>query len=139
MDSEVKCSVKLKVPFYDLDPLNIVWHGNYLKYFDRARQELFDHAGIDLFNYYETAHYLFPVIRSSVKHLYPLRYSEEFICTAILREASVKIVLDFEIRLVENGKLAATGRGEQCALFAPTMEMELAIPKEIQDALWQLK
>lgn len=139
MEAEVKCSVKLKVPFHDLDPLNIVWHGNYLKYFDQARQELFAQAGIDLFKYYEEKQYLFPIIRSSVKHLYPLRYGEEFISTAILREAGVKIVLDFEIKLIENGRLAATGRGEQCALYAPKMEMELAIPEEIQEALWQLK
>ena len=32
--------VTLKVPFYDLDPMQIVWHGHYLKYFDIARSEL---------------------------------------------------------------------------------------------------
>lgn len=139
MEPEVKCSVKLKVPFHDLDPLNIVWHGHYLKYFDRARQEMFSKAGIDLFKYFEEKRYLFPVIRSSVKHLHPLRYGEEFFSTAVLREAGVKIVLDFEIKLCETGKLIATGRGEQCALYAPKMEMEYAIPKDIQEALWQLK
>ncbi len=139
MEPEVKCSVKLKVPFHDLDPLNIVWHGNYLKYFDQARQEMFSQAGIDVFKYYEEKQYLFPIIRSSVKHLHPMRYGDEFISTAILREASVKIVLDFEIKLVKNGNLAATGRGEQCALFAPNMKMEFAIPKDIQEALWSLK
>lgn len=29
--------IKIKVPFYDLDPMNIVWHGNYVKYMEEAR------------------------------------------------------------------------------------------------------
>jgi len=29
--------VKIKVPFYDLDPMQIVWHANYLNYFEIAR------------------------------------------------------------------------------------------------------
>ena len=28
------CEVTLTIPFHDLDPLHVVWHGNYYKYFD---------------------------------------------------------------------------------------------------------
>jgi acyl-CoA thioester hydrolase len=129
----------MKVPFYDLDPLNIVWHGNYLKYFDIARQELFSRSGLDLMAYCQEKQYIFPVIRSSVKHVHPLRYGDDFICTAVLREASVKIVLDFEVRLVEKDKLCATGRSEQCALYVPQMEMDFVIPQEVQEALWSIR
>ena len=43
--------IDMKVAFHDLDPLQIVWHGNYLKYFDVARFGLFAAAGIDLYQY----------------------------------------------------------------------------------------
>ena len=43
---------KRRVPFHDLDPLQIVWHGNYLKYFDIARFGLFKQAGLDLYQYF---------------------------------------------------------------------------------------
>lgn len=135
----MECEVKLKVPFHDLDPLNVVWHGNYLKYFDVARGELFSRSGIDLFEYSQKKHYVFPVIRSSIKHLHPLRYADEFICKATLKEAAVKIAMDFEIRLATDGRLSATGSGEQCALNTDDMEMELAIPQDIQDALWGIR
>ena len=46
--------VRMKVPFFDADPMQIVWHGNYLKYFDIARSELFDALGIDLFAFLES-------------------------------------------------------------------------------------
>ena len=33
--------LELKIPFYDLDPMNVVWHGNYIKYMEQARCDLF--------------------------------------------------------------------------------------------------
>ncbi len=45
--------VRINVPFFDLDPMQIVWHGNYLNYFEIARAALFDHYGVDLYSYYE--------------------------------------------------------------------------------------
>ncbi len=43
------CQVLLKALFHDLDPLNLVRDGNYLKYYDPARFSLFEKAGIDRF------------------------------------------------------------------------------------------
>ncbi|MEN8690185.1 MAG: hotdog domain-containing protein, partial [Desulfobacterales bacterium] len=71
---------KRRVPFHDLDPLQIVWHGNYLKYFDIARFGLFKQAGLDLYQYSLTRQLIFPVTRSSAKHIVPLRYDDEFVC-----------------------------------------------------------
>ena len=47
----------------------------------------------------------------------------------------MRIVVDFEIKLVSNGKLCATGRTEQVAVRLPEMEMAFQIPEEIQKAL----
>ena len=135
MAQMVSSSVKLRVPFYDIDLMHVVWNGNYQKYFEVARQALFKECGLDLCRYMQEKKYAFPVIRSKVKHIRPLRLDDEFICKATLREASVKIVIDFEIRLIANGQVCATGRSEQAALLMPEMEMVFKIPEEIQKAL----
>jgi acyl-CoA thioester hydrolase len=135
MAQSVSTSVKLKVPYYDVDLMQVVWNGHYLKYFEVARQALFRECGVDLHRYMQEKRYVFPVIRSMVKHIRPLRLDDEFICTAVLKEARIKIVLDFEIRLIANGKVCARGRSEQVALLVPEMEMAFKIPEEIQKAL----
>jgi acyl-CoA thioester hydrolase len=135
MVQSVSSSVKLKVPFYDVDLMQIVWNGNYLKYFEVARQALFRECGVDLHRFMEEKRYAFPVIRSTIKHISPLRLDDEFICKATLKEARVKIVLDFEIRLIADEHLCATGRSEQAALLVPEMELSFRIPEEIQRAL----
>lgn len=127
--------VTLKVPFYDLDPMQIVWHGNYLKYFDVARSGLFDHLGVDLFDVHEKDGYIFPIIRSAVKHVRPLRRGDEFVCRATVKEARTKIVIAFEIRLVKDGTLCAKGSTEQVAVRVPQMELAFSIPEPISRAL----
>jgi acyl-CoA thioester hydrolase len=126
--------VNLKVAFHDLDPLQIVWHGNYLKYFDIARFALFKSVGIDLYAYMLEKKYTFPVTRTSMKHIQPLRAFDEFVCKATCTEAEYKIALDFEIRKSDGGILCVRGNSEQLAVRFPEMEMEFLIPDDIRAA-----
>ena len=127
--------IRLSVPFHDLDPMDVVWHGNYLKYFDMARFALFREAGIDLYRYSRENSCLFPVIRTLTKHILPLKYEDAFICRAEVREAAIKIVIDFEIRRTEDGQVCARGRGEQVAVKLPEMETLYEIPADVRRAL----
>ncbi|HMK65114.1 MAG TPA: thioesterase family protein [Thermodesulfobacteriota bacterium] len=129
-------SVALQVPYYDVDVMEIVWNGNYFKYFERARQTFFLECGLDLRNYALEKNIIFPVIRSKIKHVRPLRMNDDFICTAFLKEARIKIILGFEIRLATSGLICAKGESEQVALQLPEMEMAFKIPEDIQDALY---
>ena len=127
--------VKLTVPFYDLDPLHMVWHGNYLKYFDVARTELFISSGLDLYDYFKKTNYLFPITKTSTKHIVSLGYRDEFACKATCVEAQYKIVIDFKIRLVRNNQICAKGRSEQVAVKYPEREIMFEIPQDIRQAL----
>lgn len=130
--SEVaKVSVRLKVPFHDLDPMGIVWHGNYLKYFEIARDALFERRGFDIYKYCVANDYVLPIIRITVKHVHPLRLADEFTCEAVLVEARNKLVVDYEIRLCEKDKLVAKARTEQAAVTVKDEKLELRIPEEI--------
>jgi acyl-CoA thioester hydrolase len=132
---KVSATVRMKVSFHDLDPFNVVWHGNYLKYFEVAREALFEKCGIDLPAYHRKTGIIFPVIRSTVKHIRPLTYQQEFLCTASVHEARRKIALDFEISLPADSAVCTRGSTEQVAVHAPTMRLELRIPKDIGQAL----
>ena len=137
MAQSISASITLKVPYYDVDLMQVVWHGNYLKYFDLARQALFREHGVDVRRYMEHTRYVFPIVRSAVKHIWPLKFEDEFTCAAVLREARVRIVLDFEIKLISSGRLCARGWTEQVAVLLPQMEIAFGIPEEIQKAFYE--
>jgi len=129
------CEIVRSVPFYDLDPIQVVWHGNYLNYFEDARVALFNENGIDLFDFYKKSRIIFPITKTSTKHIQPLRYKDEFICKATMVDARFKLVVDFEISLAADGKICTRGRTEQVAVKTPEMEILFAIPDEIRVAL----
>jgi acyl-CoA thioester hydrolase len=136
MSAEKKSfEVKISVPFFDLDPMQIVWHGNYLNYFEIARAALFEHNGVDLYSYYEREKIIFPIIRTSTKHIFPLRYHDEIIIKATLADVNIKLVVDFEIRKVADGSVCVRGRTEQVAVKAPEMETLFSVPQGIRTAL----
>ena len=125
----------LSVPFHDCDPMQVVWHGNYFKYFEIARDGLLYSKGVDLQSFYEKAGIVFPIIKSSIKHVFSLRHRDEFICKASLLDARFKIDFSFEVRLAKNNKLCAKGKTEQAAVKVPEMEILFSIPDEIRKAL----
>ncbi|KAF0157219.1 MAG: acyl-CoA thioester hydrolase [Syntrophaceae bacterium] len=127
--------VKMSVPFFDLDPMQIVWHGNYLNYFELARAALFKHYCVDLYSYYEREQIIFPIIRTSTKHIFPLRHRDEVIIKATLVDVNIKLVVDFEIRKAGDGSVCARGRTEQVAVKTPGMETLFSIPQDIRNGL----
>jgi acyl-CoA thioester hydrolase len=132
---EKSLQIKMKVPFHDLDPLHLVWHGNYMKYFDVARFALFKDCGVDLYDYYLKHHYIFPITKTSTKYIVPLKYGDEFICEATVVEARTKIAIRFEIRLADSGTVCTVAKSDQVAVKMPEMELQLEIPDEITRAL----
>jgi acyl-CoA thioester hydrolase len=131
----VSFEINMKVAFHEVDSLQIVWHGNYLKYFDITRFGLFASRGIDLYAYMIEKNYSFPVTRTSLKHIAPLRVFDEFTCRATVTEAEYKIGMAFEIRKADSGILCTRGSSEQLAVRYPSMEMEFSIPEDIRQAL----
>lgn len=129
------CEVGLTVPFHDLDPMHIVWHGNYFKYFDLARFALLDSRGIDLYAYFKKARILFPIVKTTTKHIIALRNRDELTCKATVVEARMKIVTDFEIRRTGSREICTKGRSEQVAVKHPEMEIMYEIPDDIRRAL----
>lgn len=128
-------SVKLRVPFYHVDPMQVVWHGSYFKYFEAARDALFESLNINLETFYLTHGYFFPIIRCSVKFIHSLRYKDVFMCTAKVVEARRKIVVEYEIKLESTNTLCTTGNTEQVVLKMPEAEIEYEVPMEIMKAI----
>ena len=128
-------TVRLSIPFCDVDAMQVVWHGNYFKYFDAARDRLFSDAGIDLYRAVEDCGLVFPITRTQTTHIRPLRFRDEVDCKATLAEAECRLVVDFEIRLASSGQLCAKGRTEQAAVRLADGTLELRLPESFRRAL----
>jgi acyl-CoA thioester hydrolase len=52
---ELVHEIEVKPAFFDLDPMAVVWHGNYVKYFEYARSALLQKFDYDYVQMRESA------------------------------------------------------------------------------------
>ena len=61
-----------RVQFYECDPLQIVWHGNYLKYFEEGREAFCREHGLSYLDAKKNG-YATPIVKSTCEHKLPLQ------------------------------------------------------------------
>lgn len=125
--SLIECDVSYVVPFYDLDPLCIVWHGNYLKYFEKAREALLLKIGYGYHDMSETD-YIFPIVESHVKYISPLVHAQEITIKAMLVEYEHRIKIVYRIIDNASGKKCTEGYTTQVTVVKTTRLLEFQSP-----------
>ena len=73
--TSLKESIQIRVRFSETDPLGIVWHGNYIKYFEEGREAFGRKYGISYLEI-EKNGLATPIIKSLCEHKKMVRYGE---------------------------------------------------------------
>lgn len=132
----IECSAELEliVPFYDVDSMDIVWHGNYIKYFEDARCRLLDQLD---YNYQamRDSGYGYPVVDVRVKYIRPATFNRRIRVIATLEEYEVRLKLNYRILDVETGEVLTKGYSVQVAVALDSGEMCYALPPVFQQKL----
>lgn len=120
-------SVDLKVPFHDVDAMEVVWHGHYVKYFELARCAVLD--AID-YNYPQmrASGYAWPVVDLRLRYVRPARFGQELRATATIAEWENRLKIDYQIHDVATGERLTAGTTIQVAVELRTGEMCFASP-----------
>lgn len=130
-------SVDIQVPFYDLDPMQIVWHGNYLKYFEVARCALLDSFNYGYLEMNESG-YMWPIVDSRIKFIHAASFDQKIQCTATLLEYENRIKIGYKIKCLESGQRLTKGYTTQVAVNLKTKELQLVSPNVLFDKLSRL-
>ena len=117
----------IHVEFFDLDPLRVVWHGNYFNYFEIGRRVLLEKIGYRYKEMEETG-YTFPVVEASIKYLGSLRFMDEARIKAILVEYENCLRIKYEIRNINTGLVTTKGVSTQMAFDVKAGESCFACP-----------
>lgn len=116
-----------RVQLFDLDAMQVVWHGNYVRLFEQARSALFDRLG---YNYpqMDTSDYLWPIVDMRVKFLQPATFGQQLRTTATLGEYENCIRIDYVTRETEHEHRVCSGFTIQAAIERHSGEMLYRTP-----------
>lgn len=100
MRVEISHVSTFKVAFFDVDSMEVMWHGNYVKYLEMARCELLDKLG---YNYIAMKKdgYAFPIVKLDVKYVCPAFFNDIIKVTTTLSECETFLKFHY---LIENEK-----------------------------------
>lgn len=130
--------VVIDVPFHDVDSMNVVWHGHYLKYFEVARCELLEAFDYN-YNQMRESGYAYPVVESHIRYVHGIVFAQKIRVRATLSEWENRLKIDYTIFDNATGKRLTKGHTVQVAVNMDSRELCLVSPPILLDKLtaWQ--
>ena len=93
-----KVTVEYRVPYADTDQLGVVYYGNYLTLFERARNELMRECGYT-YREFEAAGCMLPVVHAELDYRRPAKYDDLLEITAFVQnQKGVRLEIACEVR-----------------------------------------
>jgi len=120
-------SVRIKVPFYDVDSLNVAWHGHYAKYMEEARCALLELVDYD-YGAMQAEGYAWPVVDLHIRYAQPALFGQELTARAELIEWETRLVLNYLISDARTGTRLTRATTTQVAVHIATRETQLVSP-----------
>ena len=130
----LQAEVEILVPFFDVDSMDVVWHGHYIKYFEVARCALLDRIGHN-YQQMRDAGYAWPVIDVQLRYMRGARFNQRIIVRADLIEWENRLKINYLITDAETGERMTRGTSVQVAVEMASREMLLASPRVFLEAV----
>ena len=134
-NKEISFTSSIRVRFTETDPLGIVWHGNYIQYFEDGREAFGREHSISYLDQKANG-YTSPIIKSECEHKLPLRYGDvATIKTTFINSPAAKMIFRYRI-FDPKGRLVCLGETTQVFLNQ-NGELSLTMPEFFQQ--WKKK
>lgn len=127
MNNELITNTLIEVRFSEIDSMGVVWHGNYIKYFEDGREDFGKKFNINYMEFLKNG-ILVPVVKLICEYKKPLFYGDiARIETRFVDCEAAKIQYDFKIYNHKNNEIVVTGTSVQVFLNLKH-ELQLGIP-----------
>ena len=107
---------EFNIRFSEVDSMNIVWHGSYALYFEDAREAFGKKYNLEYLYMFDQGFYA-PLVELHFEYKKPLKYKDNAKIVITYRDTeSAKLIFDYQIYLLPDNVLVATGHSVQVFL-----------------------
>lgn len=123
-----------EIPFFDVDSMNIMWHGHYVKYLEMARCAFLEeiHYTYDVMR---EKGYGWPIVQLNLKYVKPALFRQKVRVHLKLVEYETCIRFDYSIVDLASGEKLTQGSTTQVAVEMKSREMQLQTPDSWRQAV----
>lgn len=132
MTPDLSHEVEVVPAFFDIDPMEIVWHGHYVKYMEVARTALLDRFDYSYPRMRESG-YAWPVVKMQLKYVRPAVLNQRLKVRAEILEWENRLRIAYAVRDADTGTKLTEASTVQVAVDMTTREMLYVCPP----VLWQ--
>ena len=119
--------IDFPVRFSEVDLMQIVWHGNYIKYMEEGREDFGRKYGISYMEIRDQG-YMAPLVSIHCDYKKTMAYEDRVIVETSFKDSeAAKIIYTFRILRASDNELVATGESVQVFLDM-NRELVLTIP-----------
>lgn len=130
----MKARCPITIQFYDMDPMNVVWHGNYLRFFEVARSVLLERLEYG-YEQIQASGYQWPIVDFRIKYVRPLLLQQRIIVEAELIEYENRLKIDYLIYDEGTGEVLTKATSVQVFVKIGTQELEFETPPALRERI----
>ncbi|MDD1782926.1 acyl-CoA thioesterase [Enterovibrio sp. ZSDZ35] len=129
----LRAEAKLVTAFQDADPMGVVYHGNYFRYFEEARRLLMEKIDYG-YRAMEASGYVWPVVDAHVRYIRAIDYNQPIRVVATLAEWENRLKVDYVILNAANQRMCKA-HTVQVPVTIEGQEMQFAAPSVLKEKL----
>ena len=120
---------EITVRFSECDPLKVVWHGNYVTYFEDGRESFGDEFGLAYLQIYEQSGFAVPIVNLEVNYKKMVGVGEKItVETTMINTPAAKLIFEYKIFNAKN-EVVCTGKTVQVFLHVAKQELMIVVPE----------
>ena len=133
----LKHTTELEVKFSEADPLGIVWHGHYIRYFEDGREAFGKEYGLKYLDFYRS-NIVVPLVNVNCDYKRILRYGHKIrLETTYIDSPAAKLLFEYAAYDAVTNELVAFGSSVQVFMHRDSLELMLYLPQFMTD--WKKK
>jgi len=135
----LSAEIDIRIRFSETDAMGVVWHGNYLKFFEDAREFFGEKYKMSYLDVYKNG-FLTPLVKTEVNHKRTLDYGDKVRVEINLEFCrAAKIIHHYKVFNATTNEICATGKTIQVFMEDKSRNMMLTYPKFYEEWLKEVK
>jgi acyl-CoA thioester hydrolase len=134
MKPDLSHEIEVVPAFFDIDPMEIVWHGHYVKYLELARSALLARFDYD-YGAMRASGFAWPIVDMRLKYVRPAQLGQPLKVRAEIMEWENRLRIEYLIRDAKTGAKLNKASTVQVAVDLATREMRYVCPPVLWEKL----